>query len=123
MKRDYRLYLEDILEAIRRIERYVEGMDQGQFMGDDRTVDAVIKNLAVIGEAAKHVPPAVRRKYPHFFFQAEDGIRDKLVHEYFGVMLDVLWKTVQERLPQVRTAIQAVLREMDKERAEQGETW
>ena len=114
MNRDYRLYLEDILEAIRRIERYVEGMDQGQFMEDDRTVDAVVKNLAVIGEAAKHIPPVIRRKYPHIPWKQMAGMRDKLVHEYFGAMLDVLWKTVQERLPQLRPAIEAALREMDK---------
>jgi len=76
MNRDYRLYLEDILEAIRRIERYVEGMDRGQFMADDRTVDAVIKNLAVIGEAAKHVPPAIRRKYPHIPWRQMAGMRE-----------------------------------------------
>lgn len=114
MNRDYRLYLEDILEAICRIERYVEGLDFDRFREDDRTVDAVIKNLAVIGEAAKHVPPAIRRKYPDVPWKQMAGMRDKLVHEYFGVMFDVLWKTVRERLPQVKSNIEAVLREMEE---------
>ena len=63
-ERDVRLYLDDILEAIDKIERYTEGLDFEQFRKDDKTGDAVIRNFSVIGEAVKHIPPGIRKKYP-----------------------------------------------------------
>lgn len=84
MKRDYRFYLEDMLEAMDKIERYTRGLTFEQFSGDDKTVDAVIRGFTILGEAAKNIPATLRTKYPDVPWKDIAGMRDKLVHEYFG---------------------------------------
>jgi uncharacterized protein with HEPN domain len=91
MKRDYRLYLDDILEAIGKIEKYTDGLSFEQFRNDDKTVDAVIRNFAVFGEAAKQIPAKIRNiNAPEIPWKEMAGMRDKLVHEYFGIRHDVV---------------------------------
>jgi uncharacterized protein with HEPN domain len=85
MSRDYKVYLEDILEAAARINNYTSGLSKDQFKADDKTLDAVIRNLEVIGEAAKKVPKGVRKKAPEVDWKRIAGLRDILIHEYFGV--------------------------------------
>ncbi len=103
-ERDIRLYLDDILEAINKIEKYTEDMNFEQFRTDEKTGDAVIRNFSVIGEAVKQVPPSIRKKYPDIPWQIIAGMRDKLVHEYFGIRYDVVWETIELRLPSLRQA-------------------
>jgi uncharacterized protein with HEPN domain len=81
MKRDYKLYLDDMLEAISKIERYTEGLSYEQFRKDEKTIDAVITNFAIIGEAAKHIPAKIKKHYPEIPWKEMAGMRDKLVHE------------------------------------------
>ena len=109
MRRDYRLYLDDILEAIAKIQKYTEGLSIEQFKDDDKTYDAVIRNFAVIGEAAKHIPPNVRKKIPDVPWRQMAGMRDKLIHEYFGVDLDIVWQTIQEDLTPLEISIKAII--------------
>jgi uncharacterized protein with HEPN domain len=111
MPRDYRVYLDDILEAAGKIEEYIEGYTRREFVEDSRTVDAVIRNLMVIGEAANHVPDEVRTRYPAAQWRDMIGLRNIVVHEYFGVNLDVIWKIVQNDLPQVRVLVKKILGE------------
>jgi len=115
MKRDYRLYLDDILEAIGKIEKYTKGLNEGQFKKDDKTVDAVIRNFLVLSEAVKHIPQSIRRKYPNIPWKEMAGMRDKLVHEYFGIRHDVVWETISKRLPKVRRLVETLLKKMDEE--------
>ncbi|MGR3309808.1 MAG: HepT-like ribonuclease domain-containing protein [Candidatus Brocadiales bacterium] len=115
MKRDYRLYLDDILEAIEKIEKYTEGLNINVFRKDDKTVDAVIRNFTIIGEAAKHIPEDIRKRSPEIPWKMMAGMRDKLIHEYFGVKFDFLWDTIKKRLPQVKPLIESVLKQLDKE--------
>lgn len=112
MKRDYRLYIDDILEAIRKIEKYSRGLSFEDFSQDDMIIDATVRNFEVIGEATKHIPQRVRRKYPVLPWKTMAGMRDKLIHEYFGVNIEVLWKTIKEDLPEVKPKIEDVLRKM-----------
>jgi len=114
-ERDVRLYLDDILEAIDKIERYTEGLNFEQFRKDDKTGDAVIRNFSVIGEAVKNIPPGVRKKYPDIPWKIIAGMRDKLVHEYFGIRYDVVWETIELRLPSLRVALKKILDQMDEE--------
>jgi uncharacterized protein with HEPN domain len=100
--RDFQVYIEDILDAINSIEAYTKGLTYEDFVSDKKTVDAVIRNFEIIGEATKHLPLTVRREYPKVPWRDMAGMRDKLIHGYFGVQLDVVWKTVKERLPAVR---------------------
>lgn len=118
MKRDCRLYLDDILESIDKIEKYTEGLTIEQFSSDDKTIDAVIRNFAIIGEAAKHIPQSVRKKHPGIPWKEMTGMRDKLIHEYFGVRFDVVWDTIRKRLHEVRPQIEAVLNQLNEEAEE-----
>ena len=106
--RDYRLYLNDILAAIERIEVFVQGMDIDAFKADDKTASAVIRKLEIIGEAAKGVPVEIRSKYPHIPWKEMAGMRDKLIHFYFGIDYDLIWATVKRRLPDLKLWIKEI---------------
>jgi uncharacterized protein with HEPN domain len=84
MPRDFKVYLEDILEAIGRIKRYTRGLSKQAFAGDDKTLDAVVRNLEVIGEAVKQLPADLRAREPRIDWQKIAGLRDVLIHQYFG---------------------------------------
>ena len=115
--RSWKIRIDDILAATSAVRRYVEGYDLGSFRADSRTCDAVLHNLQVIGEAAKHVPPEVRERHPEVPWQDMADMRNVLSHEYFGVDLEVVWRTATEDLPTLPNALEAVRREAD---ADQG---
>ena len=98
MPRDYRLYLDDMLEAIGRIRRHVGAMDFIAFKADEKTVDAVIRNLEVIGEAARNVPDPLRQSWPETEWRKIVALRNILIHDYFGVNLEIIWDIVQHKL-------------------------
>ena len=114
MKRDYRVYLDDILEAIGKIERYFKSSLPDKSSDSEMAIDAIARNFEVIGEATKRIPESIRRKYPDIPWKFMAGMRDKLIHEYFGVDAEVLVKTIEEDLPAVRPKIEQLLRELEK---------
>jgi uncharacterized protein with HEPN domain len=101
VSRDWRLYLDDIREACEKIERYTREMNQDAFVGDDRTFDAVLRNLEVIGEAAKSLPDNVKAQCPTIDWRKVVGLRDVIVHGYFGLEPSVLWDIVSKKLPEL----------------------
>ncbi len=115
IERDVRDYLQDILETIESCERFIEGMDFDQFVSDEKTVFAVNHALEIIGEAAKHVPEKVREEYPFVPWRKMAGIRDVIIHAYFGVNLNIIWNTANERLPELKKDIQKILEEKNLE--------
>ncbi|MGB9975805.1 DUF86 domain-containing protein [Thermovenabulum sp.] len=102
-QRDYWDYVYDIKDAINAVQNFVEGMDKTSFTHDLKTIYAVRKALEIIGEAAKNIPQSFKDKYPDIPWRQMSGMRDKLVHKYFGVKIDVLWETVQKDIPSLKS--------------------
>ena len=109
MPRDYRLYLEDMLEAITRIERYTIRIDLAAFQSDEMRVDAVVRNLEIIGEAAKHIPQLQRDQAPAVAWRKIAGLRDIVAHQYFGINLAIIWDVVTNHLGDLQHAATALL--------------
>jgi uncharacterized protein with HEPN domain len=101
MPRDFEVYLEDIRQAISKIQNYTAGLTRDAFDQDDKTIDAVIRNLQIIGEAAKVIPESVRAAYPNVEWKKIAGLRDILAHQYFEVDLDIIWDVLQSKLPEL----------------------
>jgi len=99
------LYLRDIADAMERIEEFTAGMTYEQFLHDDRTLSAVIRKFEIIGEAAKGVPVSVQQNYPAVPWKEMAGMRDKLIHAYFGVDTMLVWRTVTNRVHELRREI------------------
>ncbi len=109
MPRDSRVYLEDILAASARIHSYVGVMGVDEFRRDGKTVDAVIRNLEVIGEAVKQLPDDVRLRDPSVEWPKIAGLRDVLIHSYSSVDLDIIWDIVANKLPAFEDRVRLLL--------------
>ena len=110
MTRDYSLFLKDILEAIADVESFIEGMDYDAFSTDKKTRVAVAREIELIGEAAKNIPKAVRERYKELPWQDMAKMRDKISHFYFGINYEIVWKVVKERLPEIKSAVEQMLK-------------
>ena len=113
MHRDHRLYLDDILDAIDRIEDYVQGMDETGFGSDRKTQDAVIRNLEIIGEAARNLPDKMKAETPEIEWHKITGLRNILAHEYFGVNLPIVWDVVRNKLEPLKQASMKILQKKE----------
>lgn len=116
MKRDIKLFIQDILESIELIENYTKGVSEEEFLDKDDNLimkDAILRRLGIIGEAVKNIPDDFREKYPDIPWKQISGMRDILVHEYFGVKLQRVWKTAKEDLPYLKKKISKILEEIN----------
>ena len=100
-KRDPDLLVEDILEALRKISRYTVGMGPEEFRQDPKTIDAVIRNLEILGEATRQLPENFISRYPGVPWRQIAGLRNRIIHEYFAVDLEIVWQVIQHDLPQL----------------------
>jgi uncharacterized protein with HEPN domain len=115
-ERTYLDYLEDILDAMQKIRGFIQGMDYEQFSQDSKTGYAVVHGLEIIGEASKRVPDSVKHDHPEIPWRTMAGMRDKLIHNYFGTNPVVIWRTVSEDLPAIDPLVRRIVE--DSERAE-----
>ena len=108
MQRDSKVYLDDIKEAIKKIETYTQGMTSEIFTKNDIVVDAVIRNLAIIGEAAKSLSPEIKKDAKEIEWKKIAGLRDILVHAYFGVNKKIVWDIVEKKVPELKKFLEEI---------------
>ncbi len=111
MKRNYTLYLKDIIECINNIENFVNEMHFEEFISDDKTSSAVIRKFEIIGEAVKKIPDEIKINYPNIPWKEIAGMRDRLIHFYFGVDYKLVWETIKKRLPELKSFIEKILQD------------
>jgi uncharacterized protein with HEPN domain len=109
-KRPVDLLLDDICEALDRIEQYTSGMSFDVFSKDHKSVDAVVRNLEIIGEASNRLPADFKGSHPQIEWHKVVGLRHRIVHEYFGIDLQIVWQILQKDLPSLRQAISQIRR-------------
>lgn len=112
MTREYKLYIQDILDAIEEIEKYVGGMDYDQFLDDSKTKSAVVWKIETIGEASKNIPQTIKTKYKEIPWKDMARIRDKIAHFYFGINYKIVWKVIKEDLSRIKPVIIKILSEL-----------
>ncbi|MCP4652062.1 MAG: DUF86 domain-containing protein [Candidatus Omnitrophica bacterium] len=107
-RRTIALYLSDIKKTIAKIEKYTKDLTEAKFAKDEKTQDAVIRNLEIIGEAVKSIPKEVKTKYSQIPWGKIISMRNKIIHEYFGVDLEILWQTVKHDIPELKKEIKKI---------------
>lgn len=105
-KRDPDLLVQDMLDSLRKIEFYTAGMDHSAFLGDAKTIDAVVRNLEVLGEAARQVPDDFASRHPDVPWRKVAGLRNRIVHDYFGLDLEIIWQIVRHDLPPLKARLE-----------------
>jgi uncharacterized protein with HEPN domain len=104
-KRDFTDYINDILTSLKEVKEFTEGMSLDEFLRDKKTVNAVIRSLEVLGEAAGKIPEDLRIKAPDIPWKRMTGMRNKLIHEYFGVDLEIVWAVIKDELPPLESSL------------------
>ena len=112
MSRDYKIFLKDILQSMESIEEYVNNMDFDEFKADQKTVDAVVRNIEIIGEATKQIPLEIKSKNPKIPWREMARMRDKMIHGYFSIVHDILWETANHDIPETKPMIEDLLEEI-----------
>lgn len=115
MKRDESVYLQHILDAIARIDRYLLGVDEATFCRQELLQDGAIRQIEIIGEAVKRLSPELLSGHPQIPWQDVSGMRDKLIHDYFGVDIEKVWLTTKDDLPLLKSAVADMLKCLSKD--------
>ena len=111
MNRDFKAFLQDIINSIDKIEKYTNKVEFEEFENNPLIVDAVTRNLEIIGEATKQIPIDIKEKYPEIPWKEMAGMRDNIIHGYFDIVYSILWETIRNDLPPVKPQIEKILKE------------
>lgn len=114
MQREHDLFLKDILAAIRKIENYADKLTYEEFLKDELRQDGVVKNLEVIGEAAKNIPQDIKNRKPEIEWKKIAGLRDILTHEYFGINFEIVWDVIMNKIPDLKKNVTDLISENKK---------
>ena len=109
--RNWKIRITDILECIAKIRRYTKEYTFADFQDDEKTIDSVLRNLEIIGEAARHIPVGIRERHPELPWAEMFTMRNIVIHEYHGVNLSIIWQTVREDLPPLVSRLKRILQE------------
>jgi uncharacterized protein with HEPN domain len=104
-RHDPDILLEDILTALDKIGRFTKALDKARFLEDERTIDAVVRNLEVVGEAVRQLPEPFKDSHPQVPWWQIAGLRNRIVHDYFGVDVEIIWQVVSENVPKLKKQI------------------
>lgn len=110
-KRDELVFFEDILDSINRIDEYTKGISEKEFEKNTEKQDAVLRRIEVIGEAVKNISKATRAKYPDVRWREIAGMRDVVIHQYFGVTVGLVWRVVTSDIPDLKIKIEKIIEE------------
>ncbi len=110
-ERDTILLLEDMLEAVVKIQNYTEGLSYNDFLNDDKTIDATIRNFEVIGEAANRIDPDFKLQHPEIEWRRLRGFRNRIVHDYFGIDYEIVWSIIESDLEELRLNLWEIIHE------------
>ena len=102
------LLIEDIWEAIQKIQRYVAGLNHDTFIKDDKTIDSVVRNLEIISEAANRLPEDFRAQHPEIEWRKIIGLRNRIVHDYFNIDIEIVWEIIQKDLPNLKSKLSLI---------------
>jgi uncharacterized protein with HEPN domain len=116
MLRDYKAYINDILEAIDRIESYTTNLTFDNFSESRLYQDAIVRNLEIIGEAVKRLPKELIEKYPDMEWKKIAGLRDILIHAYFGIDIEIVWDVVENKIPELKNQILLIQSKIKKDK-------
>lgn len=122
MTRDYTDYITDILSSIDEIDEFIGDIEYEIFSTDKKTINAVIRSLEVIGEAATKIPQDIRERWSGIPWKRMAGMRNKLIHEYFGVDLEIVWEVCTNEIPPIKPTIKRLLKELEEQKKEDSTT-
>ena len=108
-ERNWLLFIEDILESNKKIQNYLKELTIEEFKKDDKTIDAIVRNLEIIGEATKNIPEEIKNKHPDIYWKGMTGLRNRIIHAYFDVDLDIIWKIIKDELPILDEKIKKII--------------
>jgi uncharacterized protein with HEPN domain len=98
-RRSFDLLIEDLWEAVEKVERYTSGFDHDRFIGDEKTIDSVVRNLEIIGEAVGKLPVEIRERHPEIPWKKIIGLRHRIVHDYFDIDVEIIWQILERDIP------------------------
>jgi uncharacterized protein with HEPN domain len=115
MKRDYKLFLNDIIRAMESIELFAEGMSSEELAQDDKTASAVIRKFEIIGEATKHIPESIKENHPEIPWKRMAGMRDRLIHAYFGIDYELVGDAIEIEITNLKPKLREILAELEND--------